>query len=82
MTDAVQSPIDRWLDAHWHGQATCPAGHGQWTVEPTMSFMPGFALTEQGPKIVHENGFTFVVLTCSTCGYVALLNSKSIKPQA
>ena len=79
MTDAQQSPIDRWLDERWHGQATCPAGHVEWSVAPTMSFMPGFAMTEQGPKIVHENGFTFVVLTCTECGYVALIDTKSIK---
>ena len=78
MTDA-QTPIERWLDERWHGQATCPAGHSDWSVAPTMSFMPGFAITEQGPKIVHENGFTFVVLTCAECGYVALIDAKSIK---
>lgn len=78
MTEPQQSPIDRWLDERWHGRAACPAGHREWTVAPTMSFMPGFAVTEQGPKIVHENGFTFVVLTCTECGYVALIDAKSI----
>jgi len=79
MTDPQQNPIlERWLDEHWYGRATCPAGHGEWRLSPTMSFMPGFAVTESGPKIVHENGFTFVVLTCTDCGYVALIDSQSI----
>ncbi len=78
MSEPQKTTIDRWLDEHWHGQATCPAGHGNWEVAPTMSFMPGFAITDGGPKIVHENGFTFVVLTCTECGYVALLDAKTV----
>ena len=74
----TQEAIERWLDEHWRGQARCPAGHGEWSLAPTMSFMPAFAVTEQGPKIVHENGFTFVVLTCTECGYVALLDGRTV----
>ena len=78
LTDTQQTAVPSWLNEHWVGQAKCPAGHGTWAVAPTMSFMPGFAVTANGPKIVHEAGFTFVVLTCSECGYVALLDSKTI----
>ncbi len=79
MTDAAQIRIDRWLDTRWHGRATCPAGHSAWTPAPNLSFMPGYEVTEQGPKIAHEKGFTFVVLTCDECGYVAFLNSQTIR---
>ena len=78
MTDAQKTNIERWLEERWLGQAKCPAGHSDWAVAPTMSFMPGFAMTENGPKIVHENGFTFVPVTCTSCGYVALLDAKTI----
>ncbi len=78
MTDAPETTVERWLEERWHGQAKCPAGHGDWRVAPSLSFMPGFAITEGGPQIVHEKGFTFVVLTCTECGYVALLNRQAI----
>lgn len=78
MNDAQKTTIERWLDEHWLGQAKCPAGHDGWSVAPNMSFMPGFTVGEGGPKIVHESGFTFVVLTCTTCGYVALLDTSTI----
>jgi hypothetical protein len=76
MTD--ETTIERWLDERWFGQATCPAGHEDWVVAPNLSFMPGFATTESGPKIMHERGFTFVVLTCGQCGYVAFLDTRTV----
>ena len=78
MTEEQRTIVQRWLGEHWVGQATCPAGHSEWSVAPNMSFMPGFAVTEAGPKIVHEQGFRFVVLTCGRCGYVALLDGVTV----
>ena len=78
MTDAQKTAIDQWLQERWMGKAKCPAGHADWAVASSLSFMPGFAITEQGPKIVHENGFTFQPVTCTTCGYVALLDVRTI----
>ena len=78
LTETQQSTIETWLNEHWNGQAKCPAGHDVWSVSPTMSFMPGYVTSEAGPKIAHEHGFTFVVLTCSECGYVALLDTKTV----
>jgi hypothetical protein len=78
LTDAQKTTIESWIADHWTGQSACPAGHDSWTVKPTLSFMPGFVVTEAGPKIAHELGFTFVVLTCSECAYVALLDTKTI----
>jgi len=43
-----------------------------------MSFMPGFVTSETGPKIAHERGFTFVVMICTECAHVALLDTKTI----
>jgi hypothetical protein len=43
-----------------------------------MSFVPGFVSDEKGPRIAHELGLRFVVLTCQECGYVAFLNTKTI----
>lgn len=77
-TETQRATIETWLNEHWMGQATCPAGHDAWSVSPTMSFMPGFVVTEAGPKIAHDQGFTFVVLTCSECAYVAFLDSRTI----
>jgi hypothetical protein len=78
VTEMQRSTIDAWLAEHWNGQATCPAGHDAWSLNPTMSFMPGFVTSEAGPKIAHERGFTFVVLTCAGCAYVALLDTKTM----
>jgi hypothetical protein len=78
VTENLRSALETWLDEHWVGQATCPAGHDAWSVAPTMSFMPGFVVGDAGPKIAHERGFTFVVLTCTECAYVALLDTKTI----
>jgi hypothetical protein len=78
LTDAQRNAIDAWLRDHWTGQAKCPAGHDAWSVSPTMSFMPGYVTSEAGPKIAHERGFTFVVLTCPECAYVALLDTRAI----
>ena len=78
VTENQRSAIETWLNEHWAGQAKCPAGHDAWTVNPTMSFMPGFVVSDAGPKIAHERGFTFVVLTCSECAYVAFLDTKTI----
>jgi hypothetical protein len=71
--------IKSWLDAQWFGKAKCPAGHdSDWSVESDMSFVPGFILDEKGPRIAHESGYRFVVLTCGQCGYVAFLNTKTV----
>ncbi len=78
VSETQKATIDGWLSKHWSGQAKCPAGHDDWAVNPTMSFMPGFVVSEAGPKIAHERGFTFVVLTCTECAYVALLDTKTI----
>jgi hypothetical protein len=79
LTDEQTTTIQRWLGAHWYGRARCPAGHDNgWSVEDSMSFTPGFVADEGGPKIVHEHGFRFVVLTCDLCGYVAFLNAKTL----
>ena len=78
MNDTTQAAIDRWLDDKWRGQATCPAGHSEWAVAENLSFMPGFVVSEAGPKIAHDRGFTFVVLTCTTCGYVALVDTGAV----
>jgi hypothetical protein len=78
LSQIQRATVQSWLDQHWLGQAKCPAGHDDWSVAPSLSFMPGFATTPNGPKIVHEDGFTFVVLTCGDCGYVALLDTKKI----
>ena len=78
MTDTQRATIESWLSEHWTGQAKCPASHDDWSAAPNMSFMPGFEVTEAGPKIVHERGFRFVVMTCGTCAYVALLDTKTI----
>jgi hypothetical protein len=43
-----------------------------------MSFTPGFVADEGGPRVVHEHGFRFVVLTCGQCGYVAFLDSRTL----
>ena len=77
-TDAQTSTIKGWLDSHWIGKARCPAGHDDWSLESSMSFVPGFVSDEAGSRIVHENGFRFVVLTCEQCGYVAFLNTRTI----
>ncbi len=78
VTENQRSTIEMWINQHWAEQAKCPAGHDSWSVAPTMSFMPGFVVSEAGPKIAHERGFTFVVLTCTECAYVALLDTKTI----
>ena len=78
VTENQRTTIESWLNEHWVGQAQCPAGHDAWSVNPTMSFMPGFVVGDAGPKIAHEHGFTFVVLTCTECAYVALLDTKTI----
>jgi predicted nucleic-acid-binding Zn-ribbon protein len=78
-TDDQRTTVQQWLDAQWSGKARCPAGHdSSWGVEENMAFVPGFALGEGGPKIVHEKGFGFVVLTCAECGYAAFLDTKVI----
>ena len=78
-TDERATTIQRWLSANWDGKARCPAGHDDaWSVEDTMSFMPGLVTEETGPRIAHERGFRFVVLTCEKCGYVALLNARTL----
>lgn len=78
MNDTTRATIDRWLDEHWRSQATCPAGHSEWRLAENLSFMPGFVPTEAGPKIAHDRGFTFVVLTCAECGYVAFLDTGTV----
>ena len=78
VTPTQKATIESWLEEHWAGQATCPAGHDAWSLSPTMSFMPGFVVGEAGPKIAHERGSTFVVLTCTECAYVAFLDTKTI----
>ncbi len=79
LTDEQTTIIQSWLDAHWMGQARCPAGHeDEWSVENSMSFMPGFVADANGTRIAHESGFRFVVLTCDPCGYVALLNARIV----
>jgi len=78
LTETQQSTIESWLSEHWTGQAKCPAGHDAWSLSPTMSFMPGFVTSETGPKIAHERGFTFVVMICTECAHVALLDTKTI----
>ena len=78
MNEPAQAAIESWLDDHWRGQATCPAGHDDWKVAENLSFMPGFVVAESGPKIAHDRGFTFVVLTCTQCGYVALLDTGTV----
>ena len=78
LTENQRTTIEGWLNEHWAGQARCPAGHDAWSVAPTMSFMPGFVVSDAGPKIAHEHGFSFVVLTCTECAYVALLDSRTI----
>jgi len=78
-TNEQTTTTQRWLDAHWYGKAKCPAGHDSgWSLEDSMSFVPGFVSDESGPRIVHERGFRFVVLTCEQCGYVAFLNAKTL----
>ena len=78
MNDAQQMAIQRWLNEHWIGQAKCPAGHSEWALAPNMSFMPGYVVGPEGPKIAHDAGFTFVLLSCRECGYVALLDSGAV----
>jgi hypothetical protein len=79
LTDEQTTTVLRWLAEHWHGKARCPTGHDDgWSAEDTMSYMPGFVADAGGPRIVHERGFRFVVLTCDQCGYVGLLNSKVV----
>jgi hypothetical protein len=78
LSDDQKATVQDWLKKNWVGQAKCPAGHDDWSVAPNMSFMPGYAVTEAGPKIMHESGFTFVLLTCGQCGYVALLDGSTI----
>jgi hypothetical protein len=78
-TDQRSTTIQDWLRANWYGKARCPAGHVDgWTVEDTMSFVPGFVTDEKGSRIAHERGFRFVVLTCEQCGYVAFLNARTL----
>jgi hypothetical protein len=78
-TDEQTTTIQSWLSANWYGQARCPVGHDDaWSLEDTMSFVPGFVADGGGPRIVHESGFRFVVLTCEKCGYVAFLNTKTL----
>jgi hypothetical protein len=79
MPTEQRTTVERWLSAHWHGKARCPAGHDtDWSVAENMAFVPNFALGEGGPKIVHERGFGFVVLTCDGCGYVAFLDHRAL----
>jgi hypothetical protein len=79
LTDEQTTTIQHWLSANWYGKAQCPAGHGDgWSLEDSMSFVPGFVSDENGPRIAHESGFRFVVLTCGQCGYVAFLNTKTL----
>jgi hypothetical protein len=81
-TEQQTTTIQRWLDANWSPTARCPAGHDAWAIEETMAFVPGFVKDEKGPRIAHEAGNRFVVLTCSTCGYVAFLNAKTVGVEA
>jgi len=38
ITDEYTTTIQRWLDAHWYGQARCPTGRdNDWSVESSMS---------------------------------------------
>ena len=78
LSETQTATIKAWLAEHWVGQATCPAGHDAWSLSPTMTFMPGFVVGEAGPKIAHELGSTFVVLTCAECAYVALLDARTV----
>ena len=78
MTDEQTTIVQGWLNEHWLGRATCPAGHSQWSVADRLSFMPGFVTGPTGAKIAHEAGFTFVVLTCAECAYVAFLDAKAV----
>jgi hypothetical protein len=78
-TDEQMTTIQAWLDANWYGTARCPVGHDDaWSLGDNMSFVPGFVADEKGPRIAHELGFRFVVLTCDNCGYVAFLNAKTL----
>lgn len=79
LTDEQTTTIQHWLEAHWFGRARCPAGHDAgWSVESSLSFVPGLVIDENGSRIVHERGFRFVVLTCDECGYVAFLNTRTL----
>lgn len=50
VTDTQQATIEAWIGEHWAGKATCPAGHGAWSVNPTLSYMPGFVVSDAGPR--------------------------------
>ena len=78
LTDAHRTAIERWLDEHWLGKATCPAGHDDWSIAPNLSFMPGFVVGAEGTRIAHESGFTFVLLTCRQCGHTAFIDTTTM----
>jgi hypothetical protein len=79
MTDDQAAKVSSWLERKWMGVATCPAGHRDaWATEDTLSFVPGFVDDDKGSRIAHELGHRFVLVTCTACGYVAFVNTKSV----
>jgi len=75
MADEVDvNKVVSWLNAHWHGDTTCPVcRHNDWGVGTRLFEVREF---HSGGLVV---GFTMiqplVLITCRVCGHVLLFNA-------